>query len=125
MLAALLRRHAGAIVLGERTWGKDYVLRVEAIDPDWRALIPDGQIEVPGECWPAACCPTARSHRSSPRASAPGSSGKAQPKRMRPHKYGERPAWRAAPRDRQCSLAPSTFILTRQTSFLPASVMYK
>jgi carboxyl-terminal processing protease len=49
VLAALLRRHAGATVLGERTWGKDYVLRVEAIDPDWRALIPDGQIEVPGE----------------------------------------------------------------------------
>ena len=49
VLAALLRRHAGAAVLGERTWGKDYVLRVEAIDPDWRALIPDGQIEVPGE----------------------------------------------------------------------------
>ncbi len=49
VLAALLRRHAGATVLGERTWGKDYVLRVEAIDPEWRALIPDGQIEVPGE----------------------------------------------------------------------------
>ena len=49
VLAALLRRHAGASVLGERTWGKDYVLRVEAIDADWRALIPDGQIEVPGE----------------------------------------------------------------------------
>jgi carboxyl-terminal processing protease len=49
VLAALLRRHAGATVLGERTWGKDYVLRVEAIDPDWRALIPDGKIEVPGE----------------------------------------------------------------------------
>ena len=49
VLAALLRRHAGATVLGERTWGKDYVLRVEPIDPDWRALIPDGRIEVPGE----------------------------------------------------------------------------
>ena len=49
VLAALLRRHAGATVLGKRTWGKDYVLRVVAIDPDWRALIPDGQIEVPGE----------------------------------------------------------------------------
>jgi C-terminal processing protease CtpA/Prc len=49
VLAALLRRHAGAAVLGERTWGKDYVLRVEAIDPDWRALIPDARIEVPGE----------------------------------------------------------------------------
>jgi C-terminal processing protease CtpA/Prc len=49
VLAALLRRHAGATVLGERTWGKDYVLRVEAVDSDWRALIPDGRIEVPGE----------------------------------------------------------------------------
>jgi Peptidase family S41 len=49
VLAALLRRHAGATVLGERTWGKDYVLRVEPIDHDWRALIPDGRIEVPGE----------------------------------------------------------------------------
>ena len=49
VLAALLRRHAGAAVLGERTWGKDYVLRVEAVDPDWRALVPDGRIEVPGE----------------------------------------------------------------------------
>jgi hypothetical protein len=49
VLAALLRQHAGATVLGERTWGKDYVLRVEPVDPDWRALIPDGRIEVPGE----------------------------------------------------------------------------
>jgi C-terminal processing protease CtpA/Prc len=49
VLAALLRRHAGATVLGERTWGKDYVLRVDAVDHDWRALIPDGRIEVPGE----------------------------------------------------------------------------
>jgi Peptidase family S41 len=49
VLAALLRRHAGARVLGERTWGKDYVLRVEPIDRDWRALIPAGRIEVPGE----------------------------------------------------------------------------
>ena len=49
VLAALLRRHAGAAVLGERTWGKDYVLRVVPVDSDWRALIPDGRIEVPGE----------------------------------------------------------------------------
>ena len=49
VLAALLRRHTGAVVLGERTWGKDYVLRVEPVDPDWRALVPDGRIEVPGE----------------------------------------------------------------------------
>jgi C-terminal processing protease CtpA/Prc len=49
VLAALLRRHAGAAVLGERTWGKDYVLRVQPVDSDWRALIPDGRIDVPGE----------------------------------------------------------------------------
>jgi hypothetical protein len=49
ILAALLRRHAGAALLGERTWGKDYVLRVEAVNADWRALIPDARIEVPGE----------------------------------------------------------------------------
>jgi C-terminal processing protease CtpA/Prc len=49
VLAALLRRHAGATVLGERTWGKDYVLRIEPVDADWRALIPDARIEVPGE----------------------------------------------------------------------------
>ncbi len=49
VLAALLRRHAGAAVFGERTWGKDYVLRVARIDHGWQALIPDGRIEVPGE----------------------------------------------------------------------------
>jgi hypothetical protein len=49
VLAALLRQHAGATVLGERTWGKDYVLRIEPIDSNWRALIPDGRIEVPGQ----------------------------------------------------------------------------
>jgi carboxyl-terminal processing protease len=49
VLTALLRRYAGAAVLGERTFGKDYVLRVERIAPDWQALIPDGRIEVPGE----------------------------------------------------------------------------
>jgi C-terminal processing protease CtpA/Prc len=49
VLAVLLRRNAGARVLGERTWGKDYVLRVQPLDPDWRALIPDGRIEVPGQ----------------------------------------------------------------------------
>ena len=49
MLAALLRRYAGATVLGERTFGKDYVLRVEPIGQGWRALIPDGRLEVPDE----------------------------------------------------------------------------
>jgi carboxyl-terminal processing protease len=49
VLAALLRRYAGATVLGERTFGKDYALRVEPIGQAWRALIPDGRLEVPGE----------------------------------------------------------------------------
>ena len=49
VLAALLRRYAGATVLGERTFGKDYVLRVEPIAQGWRALIPDGRLEVPGQ----------------------------------------------------------------------------
>jgi hypothetical protein len=49
VLAALLRRYAGATVLGARTFGKDYTLRVEPVSQDWRALVPDGRIEVPGE----------------------------------------------------------------------------
>ena len=49
VLAALLRRHAGARVLGERTFGKNYAMRVERIDADWQALVPDGRLEVPGE----------------------------------------------------------------------------
>jgi C-terminal processing protease CtpA/Prc len=49
VLAAVLRRYAGATVLGERTFGKDYVLRVEPIAQHWRALVPDARIEVPGE----------------------------------------------------------------------------
>jgi Peptidase family S41 len=49
VLAALLRRYADAAVLGERTFGKDYALRVEPAAPGWRALIPDGRLEVSGE----------------------------------------------------------------------------
>ncbi len=49
VLAALLRRHAGARVLGERTFGKDYAMRVERIDAEWQALVPDGRLDVPGE----------------------------------------------------------------------------
>jgi len=49
VLAALLRRYADATVLGERTFGKDYALRVEPIAPGWRALTPDGRLEVSGE----------------------------------------------------------------------------
>jgi C-terminal processing protease CtpA/Prc len=49
VLAALLRRYADATVLGERTFGKDYALRIEPIAQGWRALIPDGRLEVSGE----------------------------------------------------------------------------
>lgn len=49
VLAALLRRYAGARVLGEATYGKVHVMRVERIDADWQALVPDGRLEVPGE----------------------------------------------------------------------------
>jgi hypothetical protein len=36
-------------VLGERTWGKDFAMRVEKLEGDWRALVPAGRIEIPGE----------------------------------------------------------------------------
>lgn len=49
VLAALLRRYAGAELVGERTAGKDYVTRVVAIDQRWRLLIPAERLEVPGE----------------------------------------------------------------------------
>ncbi len=49
VLAALLRRHAGAEILGTRTAGKDYLLRVIAVDQTWRLLVPAERILVPGE----------------------------------------------------------------------------
>jgi hypothetical protein len=49
VLTALLRRYAGAEVLGSRTAGKDYLLRVVPVDNDWRLLLPAERIEVPGE----------------------------------------------------------------------------
>ena len=49
ILAALLRRHAGAELVGERTAGKDYLTRVVPLDQDWRLLLPAERIEVPGE----------------------------------------------------------------------------
>ena len=49
VLAALLRRYAGARVLGARTAGKDYLLRIVPLDQDWRLLVPGETIEVPGE----------------------------------------------------------------------------
>ena len=49
VFAALLRRHAGARILGERTFGKDWVARPVAVSHDWRLLVPAERIVVPGE----------------------------------------------------------------------------
>jgi len=49
ILAALLRRYAGAELRGARTAGKDYLLRVVPVDHDWQLLLPSEQVEVPGE----------------------------------------------------------------------------
>lgn len=49
ILAALLRRYAGAEVAGQRSFGKDYLLRAIPVHHDWRLLVPAGRIEVPGE----------------------------------------------------------------------------
>ena len=49
VLAALLRRHAGAHLEGERTVGKDRITRLIPVDHDWRLAIPAERIEVPGE----------------------------------------------------------------------------
>ena len=59
VLAALLRRFAHAAVLGQRTWGKDFAMRVVMVDPDWRALVPAGRIEVPGEALHGGLLPDA------------------------------------------------------------------
>ena len=49
VLAALLRRHAGARLVGTRTLGKDWLSRLVPPDHDWRLSIPAERIEVPGE----------------------------------------------------------------------------
>jgi len=49
VLAALLRRHAGARLIGARTRGKDRLTRLVPVDHDWRLAIPAERIEVPGE----------------------------------------------------------------------------
>ncbi len=48
-LAALLRRYAGARLIGARTRGKDRLTRLIPVDHDWRLAIPAERIEVPGE----------------------------------------------------------------------------
>ena len=49
VLAVLLRRHAGARLLGARTAGKDWLTRLVPVDHDWRLAVPAERIEVPGE----------------------------------------------------------------------------
>lgn len=49
ILAALLRSQGRARILGERTAGKDYLLRVVAVDQNWRLLVPAEKVQVPGE----------------------------------------------------------------------------
>ena len=49
VLAALLRRHAGARLIGAPTMGKDWLTRLVPVDHDWRLAIPAERIEVPGE----------------------------------------------------------------------------
>ena len=49
VLAALLRRHAGARLIGVPTLGKDWLTRLIPVDHDWRLAIPAERIEVPGE----------------------------------------------------------------------------
>ena len=49
VLAALLRRYAGARLIGAPTLGKDRLTRLVPVDHDWRLAIPAERIEVPGE----------------------------------------------------------------------------
>lgn len=49
ILAALLRRHAGARVLGRRTAGKDYLHRIVPIEQGWSLFLPAETVAVPGE----------------------------------------------------------------------------
>ncbi len=48
VLAALLKVHAGAQIIGSATLGKNYVLRVVPVNHDVRLLVPGERIEVPG-----------------------------------------------------------------------------
>ena len=49
VLAALLRRHAGAAILGERSRGKDWLTRLVPVDHDFRLALPVATIYVPGD----------------------------------------------------------------------------
>lgn len=48
VFAGLLRVHAKAQIVGEQTYGKDYLLRVISVTHDWQLLVPAEIISVPG-----------------------------------------------------------------------------
>ena len=48
VLAALLKLHADAKLSGERTFGKNILLREVAVTHEWRLLVPSGRLEVEG-----------------------------------------------------------------------------
>ncbi len=48
ILAGLLRRYAGAALLGEASAGKDYLYRVVPVEHDWRLLWPAQRVRIPG-----------------------------------------------------------------------------
>jgi hypothetical protein len=49
ILAALLRQHANADILGVQSFGKDYLYRIIPVTQDWRLLLPAERIVVTGE----------------------------------------------------------------------------
>lgn len=48
VLTALLKIHGGAVIVGSRTFGKNYLLRVVPVSHDTRLLVPAETVEVPG-----------------------------------------------------------------------------
>ena len=48
VLAALLKLHAGAKLSGEKTFGKNILLREVAVAHEWRLLVPSGRLEIEG-----------------------------------------------------------------------------
>jgi C-terminal processing protease CtpA/Prc len=66
VLAALLRHHAGARLIGARTHGKDHLTRLIPVNHDWRLLIPAERIEVLGETLAGGLTPDIAAEPSTP-----------------------------------------------------------
>jgi hypothetical protein len=56
-LAALLRRHAGARILGDRTAGKTWLDEIRPLGQGWRVLVPGASLRVPGVDWQGGLAP--------------------------------------------------------------------